>query len=557
MLQENLDFLKNQLRLSKTRGRGDKRIQEDRRPDEESAQPSWVSRWLSEGTAPAMLFEMLPGETVKDAIAFAGGLALRSFADTVSVQRITADGALAVLQVPAGDGMAKLAMERGDVLTAMPLRDRRERKVTVSGWARVQGLFARTEGMRVGDLLRGFSLALPDTFLGRGELVRTTDQETRQYFAFDLAKAMAGDAAHDLLLQDRDEIDLYRVGDLRLPRTLSVVGPVTKPGTFEYLDGMRASDLIFRAGVPLLKADRWVAELGRFQDGRYGSVRTLDLRRLLSTEGGSPVDFKDEAVNPILRPFDQISIYARPDFRTHRTIKLTGQVLRPGEYELEAGDVTLRKILERAGGLTPEAMPRAAIFLRSFGGVDPEKVDASTKAGIENRDPTANGINEILSRLNETKRLTLTGTLISNPLLHGLTSGSLNRLVVDFPRLLAGDPGVELALEDGDEVIFPRKTDVAYVVGETASPFGAYKVRPGMTVKDLLGYAGGPTRNADTWSIRLLRADGHIVDRGVKGQVVEPGDALLVPQRIRRDTNWQENMAALTPLAVLINAVRK
>ena len=53
-----------------------------------------------------------------------------------------------------------------------------------------------------------------------------------------------------------------------------------------------------------------------------------------------------------------------------------------------------------------------------------------------------------------------------------------------------------MELQDGDEVIFPRKTDVAYVVGETASPFGAYKVAKGMTAKEMLALAGGPTRNA-------------------------------------------------------------
>jgi hypothetical protein len=36
---------------------------------------------------------------------------------------------------------------------------------------------------------------------------------------------------------------------------------------------------------------------------------------------------------------------------------------------------------------------------------------------------------------------------------------------------------------------------------------------------------------------------------------VEPGDTVLVPQRFRRDTNWQENLQALTPLALILNAL--
>ena len=162
----------------------------------------------------------------------------------------------------------------------------------------------------------------------------------------------------------------------------------------------------------------------------------------------------------------------------------------------------------------------------------------------------------MLSRLNETKRMPLTGSLLTTPLLHGLQSGNLNRLVVDIPGILAGRPGAEVELLDGDEVIIPRRTDVAYVVGETSSPFAAFKVAPGARVGDLVALAGGYTRNADSWHVCLLKADGRVVDRRISHAEVEPGDAVLVPQRVRRDVTWQENLAALTPLAILINTFK-
>ena len=40
------------------------------------------------------------------------------------------------------------------------------------------------------------------------------------------------------------------------------------------------------------------------------------------------------------------------------------------------------------------------------------------------------------------------------------------------------------------------------------------------------------------------------------GQTVEPGDAILVPQRIKRDYSWQENATALANLAVLLTVIR-
>ena len=560
-LENRLDFLRAYLANIKVKVRGDMRVEAEgeipKRAEELNGQPFWLKRWIQDGKAPVMQFEMMPGETVKDALGFAGGFALQAFSGSVSIRRVDASGALSALEVPAGPDGAVLLLQKGDVVTALPLRESQEKAIKVGGWARVQGTFAREEGQGVGDFLKKLSLVLPDTYMERGELVRTLVDGTKQYFAFNLAKALAGDASHNLALMDRDAIELYRVGDFRLPKTLTVTGPVTRPGSFEFIEGMRASDLLFRAGVPLQNADLFIAELAHTRDGKPGEVVRLDLTRLLTSQGASPVQLQDETINPRLEPFDQLSIYGKPDYRLHRAVILSGQVRRPGIYELDGPNTSLRDVVARAGGLTEDAMPKGGIFLRSMVQMDPEKKRTSILAGLEAKDdPTSNGINNILGRLNETKRNPTTGMVEPNTLLHDLKAGNLNRLVVNFPALLAGGAKAEVELQDGDEIIIPRRTNVAYVVGETASPFASFKVVDGMKVKDLLYLAGGPTRNADTWNIRLLKADGRILDSWVNGKSVEPGDALLVPQRIKRDSSWQDNLAAFTPLAILINTFK-
>jgi protein involved in polysaccharide export with SLBB domain len=328
-----------------------------------------------------------------------------------------------------------------------------------------------------------------------------------------------------------------------------VSGPFTYPGIFDWLEGMRASDLVFRAGIPLLSANRYYAELAHTKDGKPSQVLRLDLEKLLSTEGGSPVALKDDALNPKVEPFDTLNLYEKPDYRVHRTVHVTGQVARPGFYVMDQEVPTLSQVIQRAGGLTLEAMPRAGILLRSF------------QTGA---DPNAKSIHEIMGRLNETKLVLdknqspgelQKGILLRPPLLHDLTTTKLNRMVVDFEGALKGDKDLDTEILDGDEVIIPRKTDTAYVVGETSSPFGTYKLKPDMKVADLLKLAGGTTRNADTSNIRLVKADGHIVDSWVEGRKVEPGDTLVVPQRIRRESNWQEDLTALTSVGLILNAL--
>lgn len=562
LIEERLVLLRKRLDRISVQARGDQRTakvpEQDAKAEsvsqENSGLPGWLVRWNSDGKAPSMQFEMLPGETAEQALRFAGGLALQAFDDSLVLRRVGKGSVLEAADVPLANA-GKVELRRGDVLSALTSRGRREKLVTIAGWARVPGSFSRPDGLRVGDLLRRESQVLPDTYLHRGEIVRTQADMSTSYVAFDVAKALAGDAGHNLQLQDLDQIELYRVSDLRLPQTVQVRGPVSRPGTFPFHEGMRASDLLFQTGVLLNEADRLVAELAHTQEGKPSEIRKLDLTKLLSSETSSPVQLNDEAVNPILRPLDQISVYAKPDYRAHSCVTLIGQVVRPGVYVLDSPRTGLREVLARAGGLTAEAMPQGSIFLRpmstpSLDAFSVESQRSNTKA------PTLNGVNNILERLNETKRQPTTGNLLKTPILHGLGTGSLDRLVVNVPAILAGDTKLDVDLQDGDEIIIPRRTETAYVIGETASPFMAYHVTPGFKVRDMVKVAGGLTRNADDSNIRLLKADGRILDRAILGADVEPGDAVLVPQRVRRDTTWQENLQAITPLALILNAIK-
>jgi len=561
-LEDRLYVLKRQLVALKEAPAGDHRVRinpETSLPillaDADGTKPEWLRRWEQTGTAPRMQFELRPDETAADALRFAGGFAPEAGPGTLTLRRLDASGVLSGQDVPLA-AAARLPLQRGDVLSALPRRERTGPVVQISGWARVPGIFARTEGLKVGDLLRRDSQVLPDTYRARGEVVRTSVDGTTRFLAFDVDRALAGEPTHNVLLEDRDRVELFRLDELRLPRLVTVLGPVARPGTYRFHEGMRASDLIFRAGVPEKSADRLVAELARSKDGKPSEVIRLDLAKLLSTEAVSPIALLDDTVNPRIQVDDQLSLFEKPDYKVHRAVRITGQVVRPGTYTLDSDHARLSEVIRRAGGLTPEAMPQAGIFLRRMSTQDASLQRAAEESGLVGKDPTAKGINEILERLNETKRQPLTGQLLKNPLLHGLLSGSLNRMVVDFGGALKGDHLADVDLQDGDEIIIPRASEAAYVVGETASPFATYKVRKGMKVADLLKLAGGTTRNADTSNIRLLKADGRILDSWIDGKAVEPGDTVLVPQRFRRDSSWQENLQALTPLALILNAVK-
>ena len=87
---------------------------------------------------PTLLFEFLPGETAKDALRFSGGLLPKAYGDGLTLRREDPSGATS-LQDFAPSRAEAVPLLRGDVLSALPRRDRTERMVTLAGWVRVPG----------------------------------------------------------------------------------------------------------------------------------------------------------------------------------------------------------------------------------------------------------------------------------------------------------------------------------------------------------------------------------------------------------------------------------
>jgi hypothetical protein len=174
------------------------------------------------------------------------------------------------------------------------------------------------------------------------------------------------------------------------------------------------------------------------------------------------------------------------------------------------------------------------------------------------------GIPDIFRRLSEVKRDPTSGTLQSNPVRFGVSNVANKRLVVDFDKALKGDRKADVLLLDGDEIIIPEFTTASYVIGEVASPFTVYQLgdrTDRIRVIEAIKRAGMYTRNADTSNIRLLKANGQIVDNIVPFGLwthwtyMGPGDTVIIPPRYAINSSWQQDLTALTNLALIYKVI--
>ncbi|GAA4903093.1 SLBB domain-containing protein [Ferrimonas pelagia] len=134
-----------------------------------------------------------------------------------------------------------------------------------------------------------------------------------------------------------------------------------------------------------------------------------------------------------------------------------------------------------------------------------------------------------------------------------------------------GDESAVPAIGPGSMIYVPTHIEVVskgvrtmYVMGEVQAP-GAYEASDNINFIDILANAGGPTRFAETKQIRLIRANGEVLQIDLQAYTENtntqplpemlPGDVILVPEKT--DMNEKSWLKIPSSRAVkIIGAVR-
>ena len=415
------------------------------------------------------------------------------------------------------------------------------------------------EGYTVRDLVLMAEGLTKGAYLEKAELYRT-NKETNEValFTFHLGKAMAGDPAENLKLQDLDRVVIHSVQEFLPRRTVSVEGEVNNPGDYPFAEGMRVKDLIFAAGNVKDSAYLKEAELSSYEikDGKLCLIkrRAIDLEAALRG---------DPAHNLPLQPYDKLLVRRISEWKRERYVEIAGEVVFPGRYLIKKGE-RLSSLIERAGGYTDRAYLRGAVFTReSVRRIQQRNLDemidrlerellaeAATYTGVS---PEEAQIRKI--ELEQRQKF------IQN--LRRLKASGRMAIKLSHLRVLKGSP-YDIELMDGDRLYIPPMDRVVNVMGAVYAP-GSFIWREGYSYKDYVQLAGGYTRYADKANVYILRADGSA--QKVRGGTVfwneakerwelaafsgklklYPGDTIVVPEKLER-IPWLRKIKDITEI---------
>jgi polysaccharide biosynthesis/export protein len=481
-----------------------------------------------EVTRPAV-YEVLQQETLRDLLGFAGGFNPTAYQAVVRIHRIlpadsqNAAGRARVVVDVGPDQFARgtvpsVPVMAGDSVTVLSVADRLRGYVTVKGNVWVEGQVGFRPGMKLSEAIRQAGGPKPDVYLERILISRINEDSTRVQLRSAFSDT-TGAVANDVPLQEEDEIRVFSRSAFLPTRYVTVVGAVQNPGRVPYREGMTMRDLVLLANGVTEDADLREAEIARRDQtedpGSLAKTIRVRLDSVALASGGTdgvplaPPHAGGAAGIPDvpLQPYDNVLIMRQPGWDTQRLVYLTGQVKHPGRYALRTKTDRLGDLVQRAGGLTPEAYAGGIQFYRSY------------RPGFQPSD-------QELPRLD--RRYGPRDTL---------PRGFSERVGIDLPKVLKDKNARDnVILAGGDSIYIPEYNPIVMVQGAVNSP-GAVPYQPGKSLDWYVDAAGGYTQTSDTRHAYVTQPNGK--RQGVKRRSIladevpkaESGAIIFVPTR--------------------------
>ncbi|KAB8044110.1 polysaccharide export protein [Janthinobacterium aquaticum] len=260
--------------------------------------------------------------------------------------------------------------------------------------------------------------------------------------------------------------------------------------------------------------------------------------------------------NVQLQPGDTVTIFSQQDVavpmdKRRVFVRVEGEVKVPGVYQMTAGE-TLQNLLTRAGGATADAYFFGTAFYREQVRVEQQVNLERAATKLENQLRVEQSKNLANSRATTPIDAQAAEAQRQAELKIAQENIALFRQMKPTGRIAFGlDPQErsfarlpQLKLENGDRLVIPAKPEFVHIFGSVnaeASPLWS----PNSRVDDYVKKAG-LTVDADVENIFIMRTDGSVLARntsswgfgGIGGVIVMPGDSIVVPQKMDRETAW-------------------
>ncbi len=567
------------------------------------------------------IYEMKDNSTLNDLIEVAGDLSTVADTSKITVDRLVDHQARKTLEFPYDEQSRALPVKDGDIVRVFSIVSRFEDTVTLRGNVSNPGRYPWKPGMRVRDLIPDAQALLTRRYwLDRAAIVngRGTEYPVRAELSpsvrcgFGLNQQPNNGAAPNGLtpngttsnstttpefldsngyynFQDNSSFAVDSSNLANIPcapieqnssenTSLSAQGKSgdrtssgSQPRTQTYEENPLGPNHVKNVAEDLR---RYAPEIN-WDYAIIQRVNPQDLTsKLLWMSPRKAILERDEESNLELQAGDIVTVFSQRDISVPQTersqyVIIEGEVLRPGVYKLATNE-TLHSVLQRAGGLTPNAYIYGSQLTRESARIEQQKsldelarnMEAQIReSAVSMASATQAGDVQQMAQLQAAQE----GVI--QQLRSVRASGRIALTVKPHDKNLTDFPDMEM--EDSDRLTIPHTPSTVSVVGDVYNA-GSFIFDPHNTAGGYLDMAGKGKPQSDLRHAFVLRANGVVVAaNNVNGLFtgskfdrlhLYPGDQIVVPYKLAtgafvrglRDWTQISSQLALTGAALAV-----
>lgn len=488
----------------------------------------------------------------------AGGLTVAASPQHITIDRIDANQQRKTISIdptgsldpgPNSGAIAKFQVKDGDRIHVAPIAPFSERVVYLEGHVVRPGRHPFHDGMCLSDLLHSYKDLLPEPAV-QGEVVRLVPPDLHaETIDFNVPDVLIGNG--NLPLQPFDTIRVLGRYDVDAPK-VEVRGEVMRPGSYPLSEGMTAAQLVRMAGG--FKRDALVETADLISYHVMNGTKIESERTDIHI--GDAVDRGDTSLDRNLKPGDVLTIHQITGWNDiGASITIEGEVAHPGSYGFQEGE-RLSDVLRRAGGFRETAYPAGAVLVRE----QVRELEEKSRAELIRQIETSSAAARLTPNLGTTDP---TGQMMliqqQEQILSRLKSQpATGRLVIHMTQDINAWAGTAANIEvrRGDVLRIPKRPGFVLVSGQVYNA-SAITFTPGKSAGWYLQRAGGATATANRKEVFVIRANGSVVgrrsgewyDRDVLSTRLQPGDVVVVPQKIIGASLFWRNFLSTAQIA--------
>lgn len=508
------------------------------------------------------IFETTRNETLQQLVRYAGGFADNAYKSKLTVLRLNATGKTVVDVTDKQLSSFKLLSGDSCFVSSTAI-NKYDNRVDLTGAVVQPGTYALEPGLTVKQLVEKAGGLKDDAFLNMAYVNRKQLNQIPEIIGFNLGEVLKG-TANDILLQKDDSLVIKSLFDYREEQAVEVMGAVNNPGKFKFVENITLKDVIFKANGFKAMALTDSVELVRVIRDSEQLLNTNEKTIVFKFALDKELNFKKGVSDMALQNGDRIIVRTIAGYEDVRMVKLEGEVLRPGAYNITNKAERISDLIKRAGGFTRYAYPLGAFLIRTekTTGIE-QRMNQLTKKNTK-KQLQSKKENELDATLLKTAGATSVGIAEKDSLQKSAQVDEIYKnegtVGIDLEEIMRHPGGKkDFFLEEDDNIYVPRELQTVRVLGEVLFPtYVGYQ--KGMSLGKYINNAGGFSLHAEKKKVFVLYANGTAKSTNRFMWIrfypkIEPGARIIVPEKpteIMNKMSPAENIAVLTSVTSVV-----